>query len=134
MDIPIRFIVIWTIVMTCTYTMSAYLYSEPNQSITGFGGQDYSNFSANDTDIKETVDKNADWWEILGDGLGKLWDGFVVLLEIVTFRVPHMPTVVTAGLNVIFVPLNIAYLIGIYPYIKEFVGLIVRIIDAIIPF
>ena len=61
----------------------------------------------------------------------------VFVIDVMTFNVPHMPSVVRLGLNAIFLPMLALFLLGIYPYIKDFVfaitTMVARFIDAIVP-
>ena len=77
------------------------------------------------------------WINKIQSFLAVAFGTIVFLFDVMTFNIPHMPEVVRIGLNAIFLPMLALFLLGIYPYIKDFVFAITRMvtsfIDAIIP-
>lgn len=126
MDIPIKFIIGWLLIVSVTYSVSGWVYNETYGDITPMTPVNVGN----DINFLNT--------------LGYLWNGVVWLinsiisvLSVMFFALPDVPWQITAVLNVFFIPLNIVWFIGIYPYIRDFLRLIVEGIKAvgeIIPF
>ena len=183
MEIPIKFIAFFIIVMSITYTISGLIYiadarsenfdyvvaiqtqTEHDENVvltqeeyvealmqywnTGGGQFSYREILTREQAIEDYEYYKADMERIANLGGAGTWISkiqgilaiafgtILFLFDVMTFNVPHMPNVVRLGLNSIFLPMLALFLLGIYPYIKDFVFAITRMvadfIDAIVP-
>lgn len=122
-----KFIAGWLIIISMTYAFCGYYFTKTYQPL--IEPVTYSGF-------------------ILGDVLGfviniAIWIINVItgLLSVMFFTLPESPAWLTIILNIFFIPINIIWFLNIYPYIKEFLDLLVEYAkalaqwaDAIIPF
>ena len=98
--------------------------------------EDYQIYKA-DMERVANLGGTGTWISKIQGFLAVTFGTIVFLFDVMTFNVPHMPEVVRIGLNMIFLPMLALFLLGIYPYIKDFVFAITRMvtsfIDAILP-
>lgn len=126
MDIPIKFIYGWLIVIIVTYAVAGYIYSTEYSSIT---------YDAPDEDIDLSI------FDVVANAIIWFGNAMISIFKVFFFVLPEMPWQVTTVMNLIFVPTNIVWFLGIYPFLKDFGHLILESgktvaewLDAIIPF
>lgn len=138
MEVPKTFIVFWLIVMSIVYTGTGYLYNEENTIYDNDSGitmveTDEGFMYINESTAKETIEENDGWWTMLTSFFGSIVNLIGTLFSITFFVLPHVPIQLTAIMNLIVQPLNVYFLIGIYPIISDVIDKILDIIDIITP-
>lgn len=137
-NVKVKFIILWIIVITCVYTCTGYFYleeinidseTEGIQVIDKPQGQMY----INNSDIQEVQDENQEWWDVLFQFLGLVFDLVIGLIKVTFFILPQVPPIVILAVNIIIQPLNIAFLLCIYPIIENLMDKILKIIDILVP-
>lgn len=123
MEVPIKYLASIIIIMSITYSVTGYIYFTQEYTIPsplsegGLAG-------VYDVPLIGGFAKGIDW----------LWGVITYLFDVVTFNIPKMPIIVRTVLNIIFIPLLIVFVIGIYPFVEKLVVAMIRVVEAIIPF
>lgn len=126
MDIPIKFIWAWLFIIIITYAVTGYVYST---TIEG----------SPEMEIEETGDLSL--IDIVAGAVKWFVNTLTALFRVFFFALPEMPIIVSLVINLIIQPINIIWLMGIYPFIRDLAHLVIEagktvieLIDAIIPF
>ena len=91
MDIPLKFIFGWLIIITVTYSCVGYIYN--------------TSLEKPELDVGENAPDS--WLDIVTDGINFFIGGFITLFKVFFFVLPDMPLEVTAVINLIVQPINI---------------------------
>jgi len=126
MDVPLKFVYGWLVMIIVIYSISGYIYNTESET------------PAIDT---EKYDADLNVIDIVAGAVTWFIDTLIALFSVLFFAIPNIPIEATIVLNIIFQPLNIIWIIAIYPFIKDLAHLVIEsgktvieLIDAIIPF
>lgn len=107
--VPLKYIACMIIIMSITYSVAGFIYIENNE-ISSPINEERTGLST---------------LPIIGDIIhlmGKVWDAFNFLINVLTFNLPHIPLEVKIVLNCVFIPMLIVFFIGLLPYIFEMIN------------
>ncbi|MCJ7572344.1 MAG: hypothetical protein MUO82_10810 [Candidatus Thermoplasmatota archaeon] len=116
-QIPLKFILGWFLIITITYTVCGYLYT-----------------TTYDTNIPVVNAPPKGILETIKDGIGWIFDLVVGFFRVAFFFLPNVPLEITGLMNLIIQPFNVIFLLGIYPIIADLIDKIINFLNAIIPF
>ena len=119
------FICGFIIIFICVYTVTGIIYVQSEDV-----PQSYKQFLSPKS--QTLIDLGG-----IGDIIhysGKMVDTINMFFDIVTFNIPKMPSIIRVVINCIFIPMIIIFVINIYPYIRDMVDILLKILDTVIPF
>jgi len=115
-QIPLKFILAWFLIITITYSVCGFLYT-----------------TSYDSNLPEISEPPQGIIETIASGIGWLFDFIIGFFRVVLFILPNVPTEVMLIMNIIIQPFNIIFLIGVYPIIADFIDKVINFLEAIIP-
>jgi len=137
MDLPkisLGWLLRFLMIISITYLVTGYLViaGEDKQQQIAYENQEYGNINPeNETNVDEP---EQGWLDSINSFFGTIMDGIIMLYKIMSFDLLGMPTEVRIVMSLIFGCIDLVIILGIIPYLVALAEIIIRFMDAIIPF
>ena len=87
-----------------------------------------------DYKLEVTGEDKGDLIQAIAEFLGSVWNGFVQFVKVLSFtNIPNVPPFMYVILGIFFIPMWIILIVGLAPYVADFIRAIASFIDSIKP-